>query len=170
MPEFSDKSSSKFRSIQGEQQHQQQLDLFMPQEDVDTYVRESDDKVVECRERGRHPFETIRSSQMRFEGETEEGFLVRRQVCPCCGLAVRVEHWDVRHHRGRVTRCELVMARTEYRTERLKDGTVRRYVAPAGRGRIRPRQIRNTVGTMALSGMSYTELIREVRMPKRDQG
>jgi hypothetical protein len=157
------------RSIQGEQQETRASATLMNQAEVDRYVDSADDRVLTCRERGRHPFPSIREAGLRFEGVSSDGLLIRRIQCPSCGLARRMEFWDVRQKGNRITRCELVEARTEYKTERLTDGTVRSYTAPPGHGRITPKQVRNAVGTSALAGHSYRNLIRAARKAERDQ-
>ena len=162
--------SDDVRSIQGEQQEAVQLALVMPQEDVDKYISTVDDLIIQCRERGRHMFMSVRKGGLRFEGQNEEGLLIRRERCSCCQLAVKVELWDVRHNaRNKVTRCELVTSRVEYRTEHLPNGNVRRYPAPSGRGRVYSKAVRNAVGTAALAGMSYTELLKTVKKTERER-
>jgi hypothetical protein len=151
------------RSIQGERTDEQATAAVMPQEDVDQYIGEADEPVVLCRERGRHLYPSTHAAGLRFVGVTEDGLMIRRLRCECCGLVDRVELWDVRQHRGRITRCELVSARPEYRTEYGTNGTVRRYTARPGHGRILPKRVRNALGTGQLAGQSYREVLKEAR-------
>jgi len=155
------------RSIQGEQQDDRAGGGVMSQEDVDRYVGSVDDAVLACRERGRHLYPSTRSG-LRFVGVTDEGLLIRRAPCECCGLAIRVEFWDVRHHRGKVTRCELVTARVEYRSEYTDGGQLRSYVAPSGHGRVTPKLVRNALGTDALAGQSYRDLLKQAKQAERE--
>lgn len=164
MPTF----SGNVHSIQGERQEARQLDLFASQENVDEYVRKSDDGVLACRESGRHPFPPTRQHGLRFNGvDPETGLMTRYVDCPSCELAYRVELWDVQHEGNKVTRCELVSAATKYRTQYLNDGTVRRYIAPPGHGRMQPKRIRNAIATGLLGGMSYSALRKEAMQAQR---
>lgn len=166
MPTFSDNA----RSIQGEQQESRQLDLFMPQEEVDEYVRKSDDGVLACRESTRHPFPPTRLHGQRFDGvDPDTGLMIRYVNCPSCELAYRIELWDVQHRGNKVTRCELVFAKTRYRTQYLDDGTIRRYTAPPGHGRMRPRQVKNAIATIMLGGVSYSELRKQAMREQRER-
>lgn len=167
MPEF---SSNRFLSIQGEQQEAEQLDLFMDQADVDAYVDSVDNAILTCRERARHAFPTTRETGLRFSGvDGDTGLLIRRVMCPCCNLAERVELWDVQHRGSKVTRCEFVSAQTVYHTERRKDGTIRRYTAPAGRGRMKPKQVKNAIATGLLGGQNFTQILKEAKAAQRER-
>jgi len=154
------------RSIQGEQETTRQLDLFMPQEDVDLYVDSVDDQILLCRERGRHSFPSAKETGLRFNGGVDEetGLLVRRVMCTCCRLAERVEYWDVKHRGTRVTRCEYVGASVVYHTEHTKDGGLRRYTNKPGHGRMKPKQVKTAVATGMLAGtVSYRDLLKAAK-------
>lgn len=139
-------------SIQGEQQSTTDAHLYATDDQVDEYIRRMSDGVINCRERGRHSFAPVRVTGMHFVGVTPLGLLVRRVLCDSCLMVERVEEWDVRHKRGKVTRAELVSARLDY-----LDPT---YRADRGHGRMRPRQIRNAVASLALEGSSFRETLK----------
>ncbi|GAY07135.1 hypothetical protein [Pseudonocardia sp. N23] len=144
--------SSTALSIQGEAQ-QETGRVRASDEDVDLYVDGVSDEVLACRERGRHLFPTIRQAGIHFHGVDREGMLLRRLVCTCCLLAVKVEKWEgVRA--GSRTRFRRVASNLEYRTG--NDGEV--YLAPSGRGHMTPRQIGDSVASKALAGQSVTAL------------
>jgi hypothetical protein len=65
---------------------------------------------------------------MVFVGVDEAGLLIRRVDCDSCGMVERVELWDVRHKRGKVTRAVLVSAKPAYR-----DAS---YLNKSGKGRM----------------------------------
>jgi hypothetical protein len=140
------------RSIQGEQQHDAGW-VRASDEDVDLYVDRVSDEVLACRERGRHLFPTIRQAGIHFSAVDEEGLFVRRLVCTCCELAVKVEKWEgVRLGRG--TRFGRVASHLEYRVG--SDG--QSYLAPSGRGHMTARQVGDSVASKALQGQSLTAL------------
>lgn len=164
-PTFSD-----LPSIQGEQQEAEQLDLFMSQEEVDRYVDTVDDRILDCRERARHLYPTVKQSGLRFVGVDEEtGLMIRRVMCPHCELAERIEYWDVQHKGSRVTRCQFVSAITVYHTERRPDGSIRKYTAPPGRGRMTSKRVRNAVATGLLGGANYRAVLKDARDAERRQ-
>lgn len=140
-------------SIQGEQLQQEQGYVKASDEDVDLYVDRVSDEVLACRERGRHLFPTIRQAGIHFSGVDDEGLFLRRLVCTCCDLAVRVEKWEGARRGGR-TRFYRVASTLEYRTG--ANGEV--YLAPSGRGHMTPRQIGDSVASKALAGTTLTEL------------
>lgn len=123
------------------------------EDDVDLYVDRVSDEVLACRERGRHLFPTIRQAGIHFSGVDDDGLFLRRLVCTCCDLAVKVEKWEGIRQRGR-TRFQRVASTLEYRTG--PDGQV--YLAPSGRGHMTPRQIGDSVASKALSGQSLAAL------------
>lgn len=144
--------SSAVLSIQGEQQ-QETGRVRASDEDVDLYVDGVSDEVLACRERGRHLFPTIRQAGIHFNGVDRDGMLLRRLVCTCCTLAVKVEKWEGVRAGGR-TRFRRVASNLEYRTG--NDGEV--YLAPSGRGHMTPRQIGDSVASKALAGQTLTAL------------
>ncbi|MGD9986248.1 hypothetical protein [Pseudonocardia sp.] len=144
--------SSAVLSIQGEQQ-QETGRVRASDEDVDLYVDGVSDEVLACRERGRHLFPTIRQAGIHFNGVDRDGMLLRRLVCTCCLLAVKVEKWEGVRAGGR-TRFRRVASNLEYRTG--NDGEV--YLAPSGRGHMTPRQIGDSVASKALAGQTLTAL------------
>lgn len=140
------------KSIQGEQQQDTGW-VKASEEDVDLYVDRVTDEVLACRERGRHLFPTIRQAGIHFSGVDDDGLLLRRLVCTCCQLAVRVEKWEGARRGGR-TRFQRVASGLEYRTG--VDG--QEYLAPSGRGHMTPRQIGDSVASKALSGQTLSSL------------
>lgn len=144
-------------SIQGEQQSQTAGRLRASDEDVDLYVDRVSDAVLACRERGRHLFPTIRQAGIHFTEVDETGLFVRRLVCTCCDLAVRVEKWEGVRQKSR-TRFSRVTSTLEYRTG--TNGEI--YLAPAGRGAMTPRQIGDSVASKALAGESLTALRKSI--------
>jgi hypothetical protein len=148
---------SKGLSIQGEQQRD--IDwIRASDEDVDLYVDQVSDDVLICRERGRHLFPSIRQAGIHFSDVDADGLLIRRLVCTCCALAVRVEKWEGTRQRGR-TRFSRVVSQLEYRTG--DEGQI--YLAPSGRGRMTPRQIGDSVASKALAGQTLTAVRKAAR-------
>ncbi|WP_093088323.1 hypothetical protein [Pseudonocardia oroxyli] len=145
-------------SIQGEQQEDRQGYVRASDEDVDLYVDGVSDEVIMCRERGRHLFPTIQQAGIRFAEVDGDGLFIRRLVCTCCDLAVRVEKWEGARRGGR-TRFARVASSLEYRTG--AKGEV--YLAPAGRGHMTPRQIGDSVASKALAGQSLAELRKTLK-------
>lgn len=139
-------------SIQGEQERDSGW-VRASDEDVDLYVDRVSDAVLMCRERGRHLFPTIRDAGIRFTGVDGDGLFLRRLVCTCCDLAVKVEKWEGVRARGR-TRFHRVASSLEYRTG--PNGEV--YLAPSGRGHMTARQIGDSVASKALQGQSLAAL------------
>ncbi|GAA4557710.1 hypothetical protein GCM10023175_62670 [Pseudonocardia xishanensis] len=147
------------RSIQGEQQDaEQQGYVKASDEDVDLYVDRVSDDVIACRERGRHLFPTIRQAGIHFTGVDDEGLFLRRLLCTCCRLAVRVEKWEA-VRRGNKTRFARVTSGLEYQ----EGPGGERYLAPSGRGHMTPRQIGDSVASKALAGQSITALRKAVK-------
>lgn len=139
-------------SIQGEQQQAASATLWASDEEVMEYVQSVADAVLACRQRGRHFFLSIQDTGMVFVRVTATGLLVRRAGCESCGCVVRVELWDVRHKRDVVTRAELVDSFLDY--------TDSSYLGKPGHGRMKPKQIRNAVATLALQGQSFKDVLR----------
>jgi len=158
------------KSIQGEQQVEIQDTLWAADAEVDEFVLHADDGVIACRERGRHQFAPTRMSGMTFHSINREGFYVRRVPCDSCrrmevgpdgdtlvpGLprVIRVEIWDVKHKRDKIVRCDLVRTYSEY-----VDPS---YLNKPGHGRMKPRQIRASVGSQQLVGQSLTALRKQI--------
>jgi hypothetical protein len=140
-------------SIQGEQQAEAGY-VRASDADVDLYVDRVSDEVLACRERGRHLFPTIREAGIHFTGVDDDGLLLRRLICTCCSLAVRVEKWEGARRRGQRTRFHRVASHLEYRTG--SEGQT--YLAPSGRGHMTPRQIGDSVASKALAGQTIASL------------
>lgn len=151
---------AKVVSIQGERQEEEALTLWATDGEVDDFVREADDKYLLCRDRARHGYRTVKQAVadgLEFCGETHDGFLERRELCPDCEAVERVEVWDVGHNprSGRVTRCKLVRAYTYYVDEAYQNKT--------GAGRMKPRQIRESIASQALGTRSYRKLVADAK-------
>lgn len=152
-------------SVQGEQQAAVQANLWATEAEVQAYIEKVSDEVLECRERGRHLFPGIRRGMTFNAVDQATGLMVRRVGCVVCqypeghvlaGMprVVRVELWDVRHNRGVVTRCTLSKAYTAYRDPS--------YLGQKGKGRMKPKQIRNELGTQMFKGQRFVALRKEV--------
>jgi hypothetical protein len=149
-------------SIQGEQQARQHTAVWADQSAVEDYAEKADEKTLVCRSRGRHFYSQInKTERIHFEGVTPEGFVIRRALCLVCERVTRVEAWDIRHRRDKITRLELVYSYSEY-----KSG----YLGKKGQGRMKPKQIASAVGTIAMYDMSYREVRQEaVEAQKRSR-
>lgn len=151
-------------SIQGEQQEQSGW-VRASDEDVDLYVDRVSDEVLACRERGRHLFPTIRQAGIHFSGLDESGLFVRRLTCTCCRLATKVEKWEAVRS-GRRTRFHRVASTLDYSA----DENGQKYLAPAGRGHMTPRQIGDSVASKALAGQSLAELRKAAQRASTEAG
>jgi hypothetical protein len=151
-------------SIQGEQE-QEAGSVRASEDDVDRYVDNAPDEVLACRERGRHLYPSIRQAGIEFTGVDTNGLFLRKVVCTCCGLAVRVERWEATR-RGRNMRYQRVAADLEYRIG--PDGQT--YEAPPGRGRMTSGQIANSVASQALKGQSVSELRQAAKRAEQNAG
>lgn len=138
-------------SVQGEQQPTTGWERAT-QDDVDAYVDRVSDEVLECRQ-NRHRWPALRAHEQPFHGIDDDGLFVRRIVCRCCELAVRVEKWKA-NGRGQHARLERVTSHVEYRTGAHGES----YLAPSGRGRMTPRQVADSVASKALHHYSLTAL------------
>lgn len=150
-------------SIQGEQQQAYEIPV-MAEGDVEAYLGTVPEQAIPCREEQRHLYPTTQEAGMRFVGITPAGLLVRPRTCTRCGMAVRVEEWDVQHKGNKVTRCELVSAKTRYKP--AEDG--REYLAPKGMGRILPRVVRNVQATVLLRDLSFKKVRGDAIQAQRD--
>lgn len=154
---------AKVVSIQGEKQQEDELTLWASDAEVDTFVQHADDRHLVCRDRARHAYRTVKQAVadgLRFTGQTADGFLERREICPDCRAVERVELWDVRHNsHNKVTRCVLVNAYTHY--------VDTSYQNAPGSGRMKPKQIREAVASLALNGMSYRSLVQDAQKTKK---
>lgn len=152
---------AKVLSIQGEQQEQEALTLWASDDEVAEFVDGADDKHLICRERGRHDWKSIRGSGagLVFTGTTLDDFPERRQLCPDCEAVERIEVWDVKvakggKDRGKVSRCILLEVKFRY----VEDGYLNKDT-----GRMKPKQIKAAVGSAALKGKSYRDVMGQAR-------
>jgi hypothetical protein len=113
-------------------------------------------------------FPSIREG-LTFTRIDRDGFYIRKVGCEVCRYpegherageyrVVRVETWDVRTKRinGRpvIVRCDLLKAYTDYRDPE--------YLARAGQGRMKPKQIRGSMGTALMADVDPVALRKEV--------
>ncbi len=105
-------------------------------------------------DRGRHPFPPDKpGTPLVFTAVDRDDLFIRRVPCPSCRLADRVEKWEGVRRGGR-TRFQRVAARLEY----LIGPNGETYLAPSGHGRMTPRQVADSVATMAMQGQSLVAL------------
>lgn len=129
-------SARALRSIQGEKQDDRQVTLWADDGDVAEFVEKATPGILGCREKG-HDFPPIAyvGSQV-FTEVDDEGLAVRRETCPRCECAVRVQRWGFAKRSGR-TRFELIASSVTY-----KDGPQgERYPLKPGHGRMKRRQV-----------------------------
>lgn len=147
-------------SISGERQLKN-AHLSMDQGDVDQYVANATDSIVECRESG-HRFQSVRSGVV-FTGVDDDGMLIRRLPCTRCACVERLEHW-MPYRQGRQTRY-----RCEHKTLVYKEGpNGERYVAPSGHGRMTRQQLRDSLMTNALNGHTLSEIRKDAVRASRN--
>ena len=141
-------------------EQQEQLDgrtpvLWATEDQVASFVASANDDVIICRERGRHFFKGVgRGGSLKFTGINREGLHVRRIVCDDCVCVERVELWELLHKRGKIYRANLVAAHLDY-----LDPT---YLGEPGQGRMKTKQVREALVTLALTGQSFRELRKEI--------
>lgn len=143
-------------SVQGEQQPASGWERAT-QDDVDSYVDHVSDEVLECRQNGRQRWPALCVQDQPFHEIDETGLFVRRVLCRCCELAVRVEKWEASGH-GRRARLERVASHVEYLTG--TEGET--YLAPSGRGRMTPRQVADSVASKAVQQQSLAALRKKL--------
>lgn len=153
------------KSIQGFNQDAIDDAVFMSDGDVDAYLRDASDKILACRERGRHLYPTLKDAGgVRFTAITDEGLLVRQVWCQSCGLAERREFWETRG-RSPNLRYFPVDSTTVYH-QGLKG---EKYLAPAGQGRMTPKMVRSALVSQALSGQSLASVKAAAKAYKEDE-
>lgn len=138
-------------STQGEQQRDYKIPV-MSEGDVEAFLGTIPRKAIPCRKTNRHVYDE--EADLRFVGVNTIGLLLRPLTCLRCEMATRVEEWDMRHYRGRVTRCELVDSKVRYK----KGPNGESYHAPKGQGRVLGRTVRNVTATRQLKDQSFKEL------------
>jgi len=166
-------------SHQGEQQARQQDSIWASLPEVALYVSGQPDGVIDCREaRHRYPGSRLALSNPDappFTDITPEGWYVREIGCPSCRKVndngtpgpfrvVRVEWWHLLHNkRGFIIEngAQLVRARPVVRDPD--------YLNPPGQGRIKPRDVRAVVMSLAMKGMNVNTITREIRERQAEQ-
>lgn len=164
-------TKAKVLSIQGEQQEEVELTLWATDDEVAEFVEGAIDRHLICRERGRHNWRAIKTSGLVFTGVTKDDFPERRQTCPDCQAVERVEVWEVNFFasgakKGRVKSCKLLSSYTHY--------TDSAYQNKPHAGRMRPGQIRASVGAMMLenagySAQQYRTMITEAKKARKSR-
>ena len=155
-------------SIQGEQQAAREV-LWASDKDVDGYVGETPDEILECRERG-HRFEGIKRTLARLEAgvplsrifarvDAKTGMFVRLVGCDGCrnpdnGLArvMKTELWQITQYRGKIKDASVVASWPI-------------YVDPdylSKNGRMKRKQISKSIATTAFRGQSFKDLRKEI--------
>jgi hypothetical protein len=152
---MSDPAATPLRSIQGEQARGDWVDIVGPMDtgDVDAYVDAATPGILKCRERGRHDWPLIRDG-IHFTDYLDDGLFLRRLRCPTCECAERVETWES-YRIGRRTRYRPIASRVWYPGRE-------QYVAPAGRGRLSAKLVRESMASAALSGLSPNALRAQI--------
>jgi hypothetical protein len=143
------------RSIQGEAARGDWVDIVGPMDtgDVDAYVDAATPGILTCRERGRHDWPSVRDG-IHFTDYTDDGLFLRRLRCPTCECAERVETWES-YRIGRRTRYRPVASRVWYPGRG-------QYVAPAGRGRLSAKLVRESIASAELTGTSPAALRAQI--------
>jgi len=161
-------------SIQGERQREEDRSSAyapMSASDVEQYVDSHSDEVVQCRERGRHDFPTVREAAQGPEGflddyDAELGLFVQRDVCRCCGLVERKTHWQAVKRGKRTEWFRVGRPVLDYhRQARIKGES---YAAPVGLGVMRPTQVMNAVATRVMAGQSAAALRKTFERARKD--
>jgi hypothetical protein len=144
-------------SIQGGREQKQADDRRMNQADVDKYVSEASEGTLICRQSRRHRYPPINRNNIRFEGRSPEGFLIRRVECLDCQLAVQVQQWELIGS-GRKRRVRKVASYLTYQEGRNGE----RYVAPSGLGSMTSAQVGEALMTSAIEGFTLLEINRSI--------
>jgi hypothetical protein len=140
-------------SIQGEQ-IALDADLFMDQAEVDKFVDGLSPELAACRE-GRHDIPPMSASRLEFAKWNKEYRAFERHItCTRCGCYTRVELWEPFKRAGQQRWRKIGNAAPRYH-ENDRGET---YTAPAGHGRISPRQIQEALATNMLQGTSPAQL------------
>lgn len=149
-------------SIQGELLEEDPTRWVMDQADVDEYVDRQTPEVLECRERGRHTYPLMLVADpedLHFTDVDEDtGLFIRKVYCTICKLAYRRERWrGVETSRGRAY-WEPVDASVSYETG--PNGET--YLAPSGKGSMRSKQVRRSIATKKMSGMTPAKMRKRI--------
>jgi hypothetical protein len=118
----------------------------MSSDDLDDYLASVDDAVLDCRE-GMHRFPRRSDSDTPLQLINGRWRLI--EPCTHCGLAQREQLWELTMRGGRVVRARYVGASIRY--VRGDDGR-QPYLAPAGKGRINRRALRERLMLQSLEG------------------
>lgn len=148
-------------SIQGELLGKDPTRWTMEQSDVDAYVDRQSPEVLTCRERGRHTYQLMvhaNPEDLHFTDVDDDGLFIRKVKCEVCTLAYRRETWRaVELGRGRAY-WEPVSAGTSYEIGPNGES----YLAPSGQGSMTTKQVRRSIATQKMAGVSPTKVRRRI--------
>jgi hypothetical protein len=120
------------------------------------YVTSASDEVLECRVRGhRWPFAKKRNGFTGYSLSTN--LFLNRERCKCCGLAYRLEYWEVTRVSKGHTKFERVAVELEYQNDENGNS----YLLEPGHGYMGRKQIDEAVMTMSLSNVTVSELKKQ---------
>lgn len=108
------------------------------------YARTSPQEFVDCRLMN-HAFPPVPRQNIDFDLTTDDGFMVRFEVCPRCGCAVQAQIFEP-YEAGGEERLRWVANELSY--QKNKDG--REYVLEPGQGSISRRALRSAVASMGI--------------------
>lgn len=150
-------------SIQGEGHQRPQPEPLTVQE-VDSYVDNHSDGIVDCRA-GDHAFPRPRRGVLvEFDGVDEDDNLVVHKECTSCGCAVRREVWMATYdRRTKEWRYERISKSLTY--QKNKQGET--YLLPPGTGRGRKTQFQESLMTKAMQGQSPAAIRKQLRRGDR---
>lgn len=146
-------------SIQGEQQKRQRE--ATPQAtpgDVDNYVDKKSEGILNCRSGG-HFFPPQSKAQLKFTGFDFDANAFEREI-PCvngCGCIVRVELWQPVGS-GKRRRWNYIGVKR--REKANAEGET--YAMAPGRGRAYRRDIKESMATLALKGITPEQIMKEL--------
>lgn len=156
---------TRLRSIQGELLDKDPKQWRADQADVDAYVDRQSDEVLKCRQRSRHEWpELKRDAVDNFDGVDDDGLFFRRLICEDCRLNVRFEMFEAKSRGGRVW-FEYVGAKGPFPIVG-PDGET--YKAPSGIGTMTGRQVKNSLVTRSMQGVSLKDIRRQVKAKQKN--
>lgn len=126
--------------------------------DVDNYVDSKSQGILNCRSAG-HIFPAQSKTQLKFTGyDTELKAFERRIGCVNgCGCIFKVELWQPRGS-GKHRRWQMVGTKREEHTN--ADGET--YAMKPGLGRAYRKDVKESMATVALSGVSPAQILKEL--------
>ncbi len=152
-------------SEQGEAQHRAGF-VWADPSTVDAYVATASDEVLECRSAGHSfPISRRRFHLDYFDANLE--LFVAKARCTCCRSAERTTWYrPVKVGRGGRGGWRFEEVAAELTGYRPNPDTGEVYTVAPGAGRMRRRDVRSAIATLALSDMTLPEVYRSVRAPQ----